>query len=76
MNDKTKRINEFLRLATKQEVQDIKDKIYLTDHQEEVFNMFYLKKKNINYIADMTGYSRDKVCDDLKLIREKINKVM
>jgi division protein CdvB (Snf7/Vps24/ESCRT-III family) len=57
-------------------VQELKEQIYLSNHLEEVFDMFYLQRKNINYIADMTGYSRDKVCEDLKLIREKVNKVL
>jgi len=76
MSELTKKINQFFRLATRKEVQEIKDKIYISEHLEQVFDMHYLQKKNIGYIADITGYGTTKINHDLKLLREKINKLL
>ena len=76
MSELTKKINQLFRLATRKEVQEIKDKIYISDHLEEVFNLYYIQHKNVGYIADITGYGERKIKADLKLIRDKINKVL
>lgn len=76
MSELTKKINQFFRLATRKEVQEIKDKIYISDHLEQVFTMYYIEKKNIGYIADITGYGVTKINSDLRLIREKINRLL
>jgi len=76
MSELTKKINQFFRLATRKEVQEIKDKIYISDHLEEVFRMYYIEKKNIGYIADVTGYGVTKINNDLRLLREKINRLL
>lgn len=76
MSELTKKINQFFRLATRKEVQEVKDKIYISEHLEQVFNMYYLQKKSISYIADTTGYGITKINGDLRLLREKINKLL
>lgn len=76
MSQLSKRINEFIKYATRQEVKEIKDKIYISEHLEKVFDMFYIQKLDINYIAYKTGYSRGKIEADLRLLRSKINKLI
>jgi DNA-directed RNA polymerase specialized sigma24 family protein len=76
MSELTKKINQFFRLATRKEVQEIKDKIYISEHLEQVFNMYYIQKKSIGYIADITGYDISKINRDLRLLREKINRLL
>ena len=76
MSQISKRINEFFRYATRDEVKQVKDKIYISEHLEKVFDMFYLQKLEINYIAYITGYSRGKIEADLRLLRSKINKLL
>lgn len=76
MSELSKRINEFFRAATRKEVKEIKDNIYISDHLEKVFDMFYIQKLDINYIAYKTGYSRGKIEADLRLLRSKINKLL
>ena len=76
MSELSKRINQFFRSATRQEVKEIKDNIYISEHLEKVFNMFYLQKKDIDFIAYTTGYSRGKIEADLRLLRTKINKLL
>lgn len=76
MSELTKKINQFFKLATRREVQEIKDEIYISQHLEQVFNMYYIEKKSIQYIADTTGYGVTKINNDLRLLREKINKLL
>jgi DNA-directed RNA polymerase specialized sigma24 family protein len=76
MSELTKKINQFFRLATRKEVQEIKDKIYISEHLEQVFNMYYIQKKSIGYIADIIGYDISKINRDLRLLREKINRLL
>ena len=72
----TKRINEFFKLATRNEVKEIKDNIYISEHLEQVFDMFYLQHKDIEFIAYTTNCSKAKINADLKLIREKLSKLL
>lgn len=76
MSEITKRINEFFKLATRSEVKEIKDKIYISEHLEQVFDMFYLQRKDIEFIAYTTHCSKAKINADLKLIRQKISKLL
>lgn len=76
MSELSKRINQFFREATRQEVKVVKDNIYISEHLEQVFNMFYLEKKDIDFIAYKTGWSRGKIEADLRLIRSKISKII
>ena len=76
MSELTKKINNFFRLATRSEVQEVKDKIYISEHLEQVFRMYYIEKKSIGYIADITGYDISKINRDLRLLREKMSKIL
>ena len=76
MSELTKKINNFFRLATRKEVQEVKDKIYISDHLEQVFKLYYIDRKSIGYIADITGYDISKINRDLRLLREKISKIL
>jgi len=76
MSQLSKRVNEFFRYATHQEVKVVKDNIYISEHLENVLNMFYLERKDIDYIAYKTGFSRGKIESDLRLLRKKISKII
>lgn len=76
MSELSKRVNEFFKSATRAEVKQIKDNIYISEHLNEVFEMFYIQKKDINFIAYTTGYSRGKIEADLRLLRSKLNKLI
>lgn len=76
MSELSKRVNEFFRLATKSEITKIKDELYFSDHLQEVFNMFYIEKKDIDYIAYKTNFSKGKIEADLRLIRKKLSRLI
>lgn len=76
MSELSRRVNEFFRSATRNEVKQIKDELYISEHLNEVFEMFYLQRKDIEYIAYTTGYSRGKIEADLRLLRRKLSKLI
>ncbi len=69
-----KRINAWFRTATRADVNDLLGKIILSDRQTRIFEMFYLKRQNIGFIADTLGFSERVICQELYLIRDKIEK--
>lgn len=76
MSELSKRVNEFFKYSTKSEIEEVKNQIYITKHLESVMNMFYKEKRDIDYIAFKTGYSRGKIEADLRLIRNKLKKLI
>lgn len=76
MSELSRRVNEFFRSATRNEVKQVKDELYISEHLNEVFEMFYLQRKDIEYIAYTTGYSRGKIEADLRLLRRKLSKLI
>lgn len=69
-----KRINQWFKTATRADVNELLEKIILSERQTRIFEMFYLKRQCINYIADTLGFSERVICEELSLIRDKIDK--
>jgi hypothetical protein len=76
MSELSKRVNEFFKSATRNEVKQVKDNIYISEHLNTVFEMFYIQKQDIEFIAFKTGYSRGKIEADLRLLRKKLSKLI
>ena len=76
MSSQTKAINEFFRLALKEDVESILDRLVLTERQRWIFDLKYVHGHDINYIADMIGTSSYSVDKELKRIRSKIAKAL
>ena len=72
----TRKINEFFRKAVKKDVDKIKSEIILSERQQQIFEMFYIKKQSIDFIADTLCVCRMVVNNELKIIREKIAKII
>lgn len=70
--DKVIKINNFFRVATKQDVEQVRGKVLLSERQEFVFENYYLKKKDVNFIADSLFVSAETVSKELRQIRDKI----
>ena len=67
-----KRINAWFKTATRYDVNNLLSKIILSDRQKQVFEMFYLKRQTIGFIADTLGSSQPVICRELGIIRDKI----
>ena len=76
MSDLIKFINSFFKQAIKEDVNDVKSKIILSERQEKIFEMFYIKRNDINFIADTLGVCPMVINNELKAIRKKIIKVI
>ncbi len=72
MSESSKRVNKFFKHANRSDLQIITDDIIFSERQEKVMEMFYLKKKGINFIADTLNISSDSIKKDLYGIRQKI----
>ena len=71
-----KRINSWFKTATRADVNDLLGKIILSDRQTRIFEMFYLKRQNIGFIADTLGFSERVICEELNVIRDKISRAI
>ena len=76
MSELSRKVNEFFNFTPKSEVNKVKDNINLTEHQKQVLEMKYIQGKDIDYIAYVTGYSKNKINADLRKIRKKIEKLI
>ena len=76
MSETTRKINRFFKTAVKSDVDKIEAGAIFTDRQREIYTMFYLKRQDINFIADTLCVCPDVVSYELKLIRQKIMKVV
>ena len=71
-----KKINDFFRNAIKKDVDKINNEIVLSERQQKIFEMFYIKKQNIDFIADSLCICKMVVNNELKIIRNKIAKIL
>lgn len=76
MSKDIQKVNQYFKTALKTDVDSVKGKIVLSDRQEKVFDMFYLKKQDIGFIADSLYVSVSVINSELRLIRTKVLKVI
>lgn len=71
-----KKINDFFRNAIKKDVDKINNELVLSERQRKIFEMFYIEKQNIDFIADSLCICKMVVNNELKIIRNKIAKIL
>ena len=71
-----KKINDFFRNALKKDIDKINNEIVLSERQQKIFEMFYIKKQNIDFIADSLCVCKMVVNNELKIIRNKIARIL
>lgn len=76
MSNEIKKINSFFKDANKSELNKIESQILLTERQEKIFTMFYVKKQNIDFIANTLFVSAMTINHELKIIRKKLLKLL
>lgn len=76
MSKQSNGINSFFSLADRNEVDNVLSRIILTERQHTIFEMKYIKGKDINFIADTIGLSSYAVDKELRKIRAKIAKAL
>jgi len=60
---------------TKEEVADMKSKIYLSELQEKIWEM-RAKEMSIVQMADKLGYSESKISKEIYKIKKKVMKIL
>ena len=65
-------VNAYFKIATRADVNDLLSKIILSERQTRIFEMFYIKRQNIGFIADTLGFSERVISEELEIIRHKI----
>lgn len=76
MNSTVRRINQWFRNANRADVNDLLSKIILSERQTRIFEMFYIKRQNIGFIADNLCCSPTVISEELFLIRDKISVII
>ena len=76
MSETTRKINRFFKTAVKSDVDKIEEGAIFTDRQRKIYTMFYLRRQDINFIADTLCVCSDVINGELKTIRQKIMKVI
>lgn len=76
MSQTVKNINNFFKTSIRTDIDDLVNKLALSDRQLQIFEMFYVQKKDILFIADTVGVCEAVVSRELKTVRLKIAKVL
>ena len=76
MNATVRKINQWFRDATRADVNNLLSKIILTERQMRIFELFYLRGKDINFIADDLCVCPRVISDELTEIRCKISAII
>lgn len=74
MSDAVRAINAFFRDATRAEVDALLGRTVLSERQEKIFSMYYIRRQNIGFIADTLGASYSVVKREVQEIRRKLLK--
>ena len=72
MHSIVRTINAYFKIATRADVNELLSKIILSERQQRIFEMFYIKRQNIGFIADTLGFSERVISEELEIIRHKI----
>lgn len=73
--DKVRQVNAFFKTAITPTIIEIKQHLNLTEFQEKILDMRYIKKYDIPTIATQTNASSDKVYKELGVIRDMLVQV-
>ncbi len=73
MSTKVRQINSFFKQANRSDVDRILDKIILSERQQKVFDMYYIKKQDVGFIADTLNFSYTVIKTEIKTIRDKMS---
>lgn len=76
MSEQVRQINEYFRNALKTDIDNMAEQLALSDFQYDVFYRYYVRKQNLDFIADEVGKSADSISKTLKHIRKKILKFL
>lgn len=72
MTKEVKIVNDFMRSATRAQVDEVLSDVILSDRQRKIFDLHFIRRMDIGFTADELGYSSSVICVELRIIRRKI----
>ena len=72
MTREVKIVNDFLKNATRAQVDKVLSDIILSDRQRKIFDLHFIRRMDIGYTADELGFSQSVICVELRIIRRKL----
>ena len=76
MSELVRQINRFFRTAIKSDIEDLHEELLLSDRQEKIFRMYYIRRLDLDFIASELGVSSVVINKELKTIRKKLAKAL
>ena len=76
MSETVRKVNGFFKTALKDEIDSLQEKLSLTERQERIFAMFYIKRHDLNFIADTLNVCPQVIGNELRAIRRKLVRLM
>ena len=76
MSVEVKTVNAYFKEALKSDIDNIVDKLALSDRQLDIFYRYYVKKQDVGFIADTIGVCEAVISRELKKVRKKIIKII
>ncbi len=76
MLEAVRKVNSYFKSATRAEVDNLLSQIILSERQADIFDMYYIKKKDVGFIADSLYVSISVINTELRIIRDKMIKVI
>lgn len=71
MSDVT-RLNEFLRSVSRPDFESVRGRLLLSERQEKVLDMYFVRKKDVGFIADTLFISPRVIRREIHSIRSRI----
>ena len=72
MTKEVKIVNDFMRSATRAQVDEVLSDVILSDRQRKIFDLHFIRRMDIGFTADELGCSPSVICVELRIIRRKI----
>ena len=76
MTQEVKTVNDYMRSATRTQVDKLLSDVILSDRQKRIFDLHFIRRMDIGYTADELGFSPSVICVELRIIRQKIYSVI
>ena len=76
MSATVKRVNSFFRSANRADVDRILSEVILSERQRKIFDMYYIQKHDVGFIADTLNASYSVIKSEIKEIRLKISRII
>lgn len=72
MSTTVRKVNAFFRKAKKADIDKVLGEVVLSARQKKVFDMYYIQKHDVGFIADTLNISYSVIKSEILAVRQKI----